>query len=134
MSRSCWCWLCVSVPCGHMCRSIAKPSLPFLPLPCNQFKQAGLKCVFFSFSDSSFPFHCNYHNFSLFTHVLSHPWPRVPMAFPFSSTEAGEGGFVPQSSPTCHPTPQAWEPKPLATVPALGCGQRPQSWRQVREA
>lgn len=82
MSRSCWCCLCVSVPCGHMCRSIAKPSLPFLPLPCTHFKQAGLKRVFFSFSDSSFPFPCNYHNCSLFTHLLSHPWPRVPMAFP----------------------------------------------------
>lgn len=62
---------------------------------------------------------------SLFLHISflilgpGSPWP-----FPFSSPEAGEGGFVLCSSPSCHPNPGAWEPEPPAPVPALGAGDR----------
>lgn len=49
VSWSCQRWLCISGPHGCTRRSIAEPSLPFLPLPCTLFNQAGLKWVFFFF-------------------------------------------------------------------------------------
>lgn len=58
-------------------------SHPFLSslFPAPSPNQADWKCVFLMVSYGSFPFPCIYHHFSLFTRLLSHAWPCVPMAF-----------------------------------------------------